>query len=505
MKLRISALLLAILMTVSVFVGCNDTGNGSVTTVGGPTVTTTAPVTQDTTTAAPTTEGTTTAAPTTESVTTAAPTTTTGAPVSSEAPAVTTTTKAPDVTTAAPEPVGINLNGVRLINYKVIYPSSPTAFETHAVKLFIDMIKENTGIKLSSASDAADETEYEILVGNTNRSESVSAPEAGYYSLFTSGTKIVCNGQYHLVGAGLYEIASRIPKGTDNLALNVSGSQAPRLHTYKEATSVILMIGDGMGFNTIEMAKANGICPDFYAEALPVHGTVSTLNVYGGVTDSAAGATAIATGFKTKNGYLGMDKNGVSLKNVRELAHEKGAKTAIITTDVLTGATPAAFLAHHTSRSDSTVIQNQINALRSEKKVNLCLGSRSDTLLSGTKDAINIISNDGSRFFIMIEEAHIDKHSHDNKETDASNAVKRMNDVVAYCMTFTVFNPDTALVITADHETGGIQNVSGSYVYTTGDHSAAPVPIYACGGGTEVLGSNIINTDTADFLFSIFE
>ncbi|MBE6600480.1 MAG: alkaline phosphatase [Ruminococcaceae bacterium] len=497
MKLRISALLLALLMTVSVFVGCNNTGAGTVTTTGEPALTTATPAI-------------TTATPTTDSTTTATPVTTTEAPVTSEIPAVTTTattTTTAEVTTAQPDPVpeGISINGVLLQNYKVVFPAEPTVFETYAVNFFVEMIEENTGIKLTSSSDAAEEREYEILVGNTCRDESAEAPDSGYYSLFTSGTKIVCNGQYHLVGAGLYEIADRIPEGTEDIALNVSTSQDPRLHTYKEATSAILIIGDGMGFNTIEMAKANGICPDFYAKALPVHGSVSTLNIYNEITDSAAGATAISCGTRTKNGYLGMDKNGVSIKNVRELAHEKGAKTAVLTTDAITGATPSAFLAHHTSRSDTTILKNQINALISENGVDYCKGSITSGLLTFAKAAIERISADNSKFFIMIEEAHIDKHSHSNDGINASKSVKQLNDVAAYCMSFTVFHPDTALVITADHETGGIRYSSGEYIYTSDDHTAANIPMYACGGGTEVLNNNIINTDTSDFLFSIFE
>jgi len=58
---------------------------------------------------------------------------------------------------------------------------------------------------------------------------------------------------------------------------------------------------------------------------------------------------------------------------------------------------------------------------------------------------------------------------------------------------------------TADHETGCIRYSSGEYIYTSDYHTAANIPMYACGGGTEVLNNNIINTDTSDFLFSIFE
>ena len=124
------------------------------------------------------------------------------------------------------------------------------------------------------------------------------------------------------------------------------------------------MIGDGMGFNHIKMAK-NGGMKEFYAEQFPNKGEAVTRSmtvINGGDqwTDSAAAATALATGYKTINGKVGVDKNDNTLKNIRELADEKGAKTAVITTDVINGATPGGFLAHNAQRKVNNVNNPQI-------------------------------------------------------------------------------------------------------------------------------------------------
>ena len=133
-----------------------------------------------------------------------------------------------------------------------------------------------------------------------------------------------------------------------------------------------------MGFNHIEMAK-NGGMKAFYAEQFPNKGQAITesLTVIENKgdkwTDSAAAATALATGYKTYNGRVGMNGGGKSVKNIRELADEKGANTAVITTDVINGATPGGFLAHNLQRKvdgkNNAQIITDINALIKDKKI----------------------------------------------------------------------------------------------------------------------------------------
>ena len=78
------------------------------------------------------------------------------------------------------------------------------------------------------------------------------------------------------------------------------------------------------------------------------------------MTDSAAGTTAYATGYRTKNGMISVDENGKSLQTIVEVAEQKKMLTCIVVTCSLTNATPAAFLLHNGTRKDEFGIAQQI-------------------------------------------------------------------------------------------------------------------------------------------------
>jgi alkaline phosphatase len=278
------------------------------------------------------------------------------------------------------------------------------------------------------------------------------------------------------------------------------------------------MIGDGMGHNSVNLALANGL-NEFVAQRLPYVGKAvtksqSVIDGKASFTDSAAAATALATGYKTTNGYLGVTKTNKSVQNVRELADSVGAKTAVLTTDVITGATPGGFLCHHFSRSDSTILQKQVDEIIANEAIEYCKGSVGDKLIDETRVALQTISEGDSKFFIMIEEAHIDKNAHNIKADEVIHTVKRYNESIAYAVQFILCHPGTALVITADHETGGIvPDPTSKYGYkwtshtsaTYTEHTNANVPIYAVGPQTEYFNEkNTENIDIAKFIAKIF-
>ena len=126
---------------------------------------------------------------------------------------------------------------------------------------------------------------------------------------------------------------------------------------------VILMIGDGMGFQHVAGGGlyANETVGSLRMETLPVQGRIRTASLTG-LTDSAASATTMATGHKTVNGRIGQDREENDLQNLVELARGQGLATGVASTDNLWGATPAAFLAHVPSRNDGPVISEQIAA-----------------------------------------------------------------------------------------------------------------------------------------------
>jgi alkaline phosphatase len=90
-------------------------------------------------------------------------------------------------------------------------------------------------------------------------------------------------------------------------------------------------------------------------------------------------------------------------------------------------------------------------------------------------------------FFIMYEEAYIDKHSHGQDMVNTYKALIRFNHVIARTMEYAFYHPNTFVLITADHETGGLHpNDEGKFVYTNGDHSGSDVPVFAYGDGSSL-------------------
>ncbi len=417
----------------------------------------------------------------------------------------------------------VEINGVSIRDYTVIIPEKADLSTKYAADNLSDFMLANAGFELTVSTDKEAETEYEILIGDTNRAAStvtVSADVAkSEYIFFKSGSKIVCQGDSYMVGGGVGDLVGRLPLDGKNAEVKIDDiptEAAVKTFTFKEAKSAILMIGDGMGFNTIEMALSQ--IGTFIANDLPnkgnaYTGSLTTQSNSTKPTDSAASGTALATGVKTINGYVGVDKNKKDLLNLRELAHSKGANTGVITTDVITGATPGAFLAHAGSRNDTSVIQGQIDALLADGKIDWATGgtSSADTkydteLIDNTTAALRKLATGGESFFLMIEEGHIDKRSHKNDMAGCINMVERFNDTIAYVIQFVLCHPDTALVITADHETGGIQKKDdGTFKYTLDDHSTANVPTFAIGHGTEYFnGKEVDNTDIPKFLAKIY-
>lgn len=428
----------------------------------------------------------------------------------------------------------LSIDGVPLSDYTIVFPAGAeqsndvTLLTYYAALAFSDYIFANAGIKLKLAPDSKKETKYEILIGNTSReaSKAVASTKlaADEYLLMKSGSKIVMQGNTYMVAGAASALANIHFKSeganTDINVTDLPTTPTPAKFTFEKATSAILMIGDGMGNGHIDATLASGKLKSFVARTLPHQAACTTasesvLNNKIKYTDSAAAATALATGYKTINGYLGMDSSKTSRQNIRELAHSVGARTGVLTTDAITGATPAGFLCHHDDRGDSSTLQQQINQLKENGGIDYCTGSV-NTLVTPARTALTKLSEENGRFFMMIEEAHIDKYSHKgtNSMTSMQECVMRYNHCIAYAIAFVMMHPDTALIITADHETGGLEKDSeGNYVFTNQtsksywQHTNANAPIFALGEGVDALvksGTIVDNTDVAKHIAGIF-
>ena len=407
----------------------------------------------------------------------------------------------------------IAIQSVDIRRYSIVIPANSDKYTEYAAYNLMDYISANVGVSIPLIKDSAQEEGYEILIGKTNRAASAVSVKMGNknYFFMQNGSKIVMQGNGLYVGAGVGAFVTEYLSG-DEKDINITDiSTTAQVQTYNfptEYKNAILMIGDGMGYNHVNMALANGM-KKFYAQDLPYSGNVitrsqSVIEGKAEYTDSAAAGTAMATGYKTYNDYLGMDKNGKAIKNVRELAYEYGAKTAVLTTDDILGATPSAFLCHNVSRGDGTGLKQEQDKLTSEGKITYSKGNVGDKLFEETREALSTISDSKAPFFAMIEEGYIDKCSHNRDASGTIMCVERFNDCVAYVIEFIFFHPDTALIITADHETGGITRNADNeygYHYTSGNHTNQDVPLYAFGAGTSKFNKvTIDNTDIARFI-----
>ncbi len=411
----------------------------------------------------------------------------------------------------------VAINGVDIRKYSIVYPADAAMPVKFAAMNLADYILNYAGLTIPLVTDKEAETEYEILVGETNRAASAEAVKVKLaddeFLLAKSGNKLVMLGKEYMCAAACGKLMNVCLAATGlNTAANAVdipeiAAAKPDKPVWKETQNVILMIGDGMGRNQVLQTIADGKISRWEGDTFPgqAYCTTYSYSVQIGkssYTDSAASATALATGYKTYNGYVGLSPQKKTIKNVRELANEIGAKTSILTTDKITGATPAAFLAHEPDRDSTENIQTQINKVVADDKVQYCKGSVENALFADVRESLQLISDNGSRFFTMIEEAFPDKGGHNNDLAKMMTGVKRLNECVSYAACFTMMHPDTALIVTADHETGGLTPSGNTYTYTVTTHTNTDVPVYAIGAGVQnLIGSGKIdNLDISRFI-----
>ncbi|TWR29476.1 alkaline phosphatase [Mucilaginibacter pallidiroseus] len=329
----------------------------------------------------------------------------------------------------------------------------------------------------------------------------------------------------------------------------------------KKVKNIILLIGDGMGPAQIQAGLTAN------------HGQLSMLQLkYIGLsqtraanadnTDSAAGATAMASGQKTNNRYIGMDAQGKPLPNLPDLIAPLGIKSGIISSGDITDATPAAFYAHNIERSASTAIaadlltanidvligsnqksffnnpDQQLKAKIRLKGFNISTSldqlqtgkpgkqlvlladadtrpmknGRGDMLQQSLKHTITLLASNKKGFFIMCEGAQIDYGGHANDLPYVITELHDFDKTVADAIKFADEDGQTLVIITADHETGGLTlldastktgSVFGSF--STNDHTSVSVPVFAYGPHAQDFIGNYQNTEIFDRILSLLK
>lgn len=333
------------------------------------------------------------------------------------------------------------------------------------------------------------------------------------------------------------------------------------VHAAQSPKNVILMIGDGMGLAQVTLTRLslNESSPPLNMDSMQYTAFVKTHSANATVTDSGAAATALATGFKTNNGMISTLPNGTQVQTILEAAGELKKASGLVTTTTITHATPAAFGAHVKARKREADIAVQYL----EKKIDVLLGGgrmffipqsqeksrRTDdrdllaeaksagytfvdardgllaatgnkllglfqmgslttkspepTLAELTDKAIRVLSGDPDGFFLTVEGGQIDWTCHNN---DAPGTVKQMFDfdaAIGKALDFARKQGDTLVVVTADHDTGGLSIVYPDAdsdarfktVWTTKGHTGCNVPLFADGPGADLFTGVLDNTD----------
>lgn len=324
--------------------------------------------------------------------------------------------------------------------------------------------------------------------------------------------------------------------------------------------NIILMIGDGMGLTQISSGMyANN--NQTILEQFPFIGLSKTHATNKLVTDSAASGTAMATGVKTYNGVVGIDSENVSQKSILEICKEKGYTAGLIATSSIVHATPASFYANVNSRRQYEDIALQlsehnidlfvgggskyfnqrkdgrnlikemstyqfVNSLKEFKKSSaqkigfLTHESEPPSLMLGRKPALNQITKlslekmnaAGKPFFMMVESSQIDWGGHANELKYVVSEFIEFDEAIKEVLEFAKADGNTLVIVTADHETGGLSLLDGNLKkgkvegkFGTTSHSATMVPVFSFGPKAELFSGIYENTALFDKMLEIVE
>lgn len=411
----------------------------------------------------------------------------------------------------------VSINGISLDKYTIVYDKDDTDYSKRAAQYIKDKIKEITDIDLPMVEASTAVAEHEIVVGETDReiSKTLDADCEGVeFAIFANDEHIALEGDYFVIAAAAYYFVKTYITGY-NFVSEVPKEVSVHEPIVEDAKNFILLIGDGMGYEHTQLFDAMDVATEgdlaysdgedfFYGYMLPSQGQAIT-NSLSGLTDSAAAGTALATGYKTYNEHVGVDKDGKNLTSLTELAGSKGMSTAVMSTEDENGATPSTFSAHAPNRDDNTVLVTSRQELVKKYGTEIVCGYdyydvffMNDMLERPIVNTLEKLNANSKGFFLMFEEAHIDKHSHQHDADKTFNALVRFNQAIGRFMEFAFYNPDTFVLITADHETGGLNVEDGSYSYTAEAHTAVNVPVFAYGKGSELFNEKTVeNTQIA--------
>ena len=322
--------------------------------------------------------------------------------------------------------------------------------------------------------------------------------------------------------------------------------------------SIILVIGDGMGLGHLSAVSAlvRGPAGGLAIERAPVVGLVRTWAADTLVTDSAAAASAMATGLKTSKKAVSQQPDGSAPLTLLEAAAAAGMATGVVTTAGLADATPAAFLAHAGHRDEYRTILEQMltsnatvliggdwrrsakaarqpdylelvrdaeavagarftvvrdaAALASAPAPLLALlparpGSRSahgPPLAESTRRALDLLGDRAAGFLLVVEQEETDESAHDHDLDAVVAAMIELDEALRVILEHAAAHSDILVVVTADHDTAGLAITDGdlgegsaTLRWLDHDHLNTWVPLFAFGPGAARFAGVLENTD----------
>ena len=332
----------------------------------------------------------------------------------------------------------------------------------------------------------------------------------------------------------------------------VENVNAPR---GKKVKNVILMIGDGMSLMHIQAAWT---CNrgHLWLENAQFTGLSKTPATNRLITDSGSGGTSLATGYKTRYHAVGVDEDGNKLKSLVDYAKEAGKSAGVAVTCRLWDATPCDFLSHNidrdneqeliaemanspvdyvfgggakffTNRKDGRNIfkelekkgykvftsRKDLETISKEKgnskvycvpfEVDTPLpDERGDLLARASIAGMNLLNQNKNGFFMMVEGSQLDDYGHFNQLDMLMKETLDFDQTFGSIIKWAAEDGETLVVVTADHETGGMTVLGGDYKegrvevnFSTKNHSGTMVPVYAFGPGSENFSGFMDNTD----------
>lgn len=328
-----------------------------------------------------------------------------------------------------------------------------------------------------------------------------------------------------------------------------------------QVKNIILLIGDGMGtaqvYAGIIAARGNLRLEEFLT--IGFSKTYSSDNF---ITDSGAAGTAIATGQKTVMESIGVDKNGTPVKSILHHAEDHGKLTGLIATSEITHATPASFIAHQPSRylyeeiaadflqTDIDVFfgggrkyfeerkdgrnlsaelqsngyqivysldslpptsSGKVAGLLYEESPPRWSDGRGNMLSKCLTYSLENLQQGDKGFFLMVEGSQIDWGGHDNNTDYVLEELLDFDVAVGIALDFAKADGHTLVIVTADHETGGMSIMDGdpktgsvTASYNTSNHSGEMVPVFCFGPGSQEFVGIYENTDLFYKMMKVF-